>query len=409
MSSAPDNFKPLRQLSTYTLTVVLSVVLTMNALGTFPKLLPPLAWAKTLNEFRVSESNLLTTTNVVDSHNFVTAAVKRVGASVVRIDTERTIINPFSDLLFDSPFFRDLLGEDFFEELPREYHQRGQGSGLIIERQGIILTNAHVVSGADTVKVSLQDGRTFEGEVRGMDRLSDLAVVKVNGNNLPTAILGNSSELEVGDWAIAVGNPLGLDSTVTLGIISTLDRSSTQVGISDLRLNFIQTDAAINPGNSGGPLLNARGEVIGINTAISAGAEGIGFAIPINNAKAIKDRLIRGEKISHPYIGIQMLTLTPDVARQINREPNSGIFIPEIEGVLIVSVMPDSPAMVAGLRRGDVITAIDDIAIANANQLQDLIDQSQIGKPMIIKLHRGEQTRQLSVIPQAIESLTTNY
>ena len=408
MSSAPDNFKPLRQISNCTLTVVFSVVLTMSAWRAFPKLLPSLVWANTLNEFHVTESNLLKSTNV-NAHNFVTTAVKRVGASVVRIDTERTIINPFSDLLFDNPFLRDLLGEDIFKQLPREYLQKGQGSGLIIDRQGIILTNAHVVSGADTVKVSLQDGRIFKGEVRGMDRLSDLAVVKVDGRNLPTATLGNSSELEVGDWAIAVGNPLGLDSTVTLGIISTLDRSSAQVGISDLRLNFIQTDAAINPGNSGGPLLNARGEVIGINTAIRAGAEGIGFAIPIDKAKAIKERLIRGEKISHPYIGIQMLTLTSDVAQQINRESNVDISIPEIEGVLIVSVMPESPAMVAGLRRGDVITAIDDTAIADAAQLQDLIDRSKIGKPMVINIHRGEQTRQLSVIPQAIESLTTNY
>lgn len=407
MSSARDNFKPLRQISSYTLTVVLSVILTVSALQAFPKR-SPLVWANTLNEIRVTEPNLSKSTNAY-SDNFVTAAVKRVGAAVVRIDTERTVINPFADLLFDNPFLRDLLGEDVFDRIPREYLQKGQGSGLIIDRQGIILTNAHVVSGADTVKVSLQDGRSFEGEVRGTDTLSDLAVVKVDSSNLPTATLGNSGELEVGDWAIAVGNPLGLDSTVTLGIISTLNRSSAQVGISDLRLNFIQTDAAINPGNSGGPLLNARGEVIGINTAIRAGAEGIGFAIPIDNAKAIKERLIRGETIAHPYIGIQMLTLTPDVARQLNRDPNANISVSEIEGVLIISVMPNSPAMVAGLRRGDVITAIDDIAIADADRLQDLIDRSPIGQPMTISIHRGKQTQQLSVIPQAIESLTTNY
>ena len=290
MSSAPENFQPLSQVSTYTLTVVLSLVLTVNAWRTFPQLLPPLVGANTLNEAQVTEPKLLEID--ANPHNFVTAAVKRVRASVVRIDIERTIANPFSDLLFDNPFFRDFFGEDIFKQMPREYRQRGQGSGLIIDRQGIILTNAHVVSAADTVKVSLRDGRIFEGEVRGIDLLSDLAVVKIEGKNLPTALLGNSSELEVGDWALAVGNPLGLDSTVTLGIISTLDRPSTQVGISDLRLNFIQTDAAINPGNSGGPLLNARGEVIGINTAIRAGAEGIGFAIPIDHAKAIKERLI---------------------------------------------------------------------------------------------------------------------
>ena len=413
MSATPENFNLLRHLnlstiSTHSLTVVLSIILTLNVGQTFSQPLLPLVGADTWNEIRVTEVDRTKFTNV-GTHSFVTAAVKRVSAAVVRINTERTVINPFSDLLLDNPFLRDLLGEDFWERIPREYLQKGQGSGLIIDRQGIILTNAHVVSGADTVKVSLQDGRIFDGEVQGLDRLWDLAVVKIDSNNLPTATLGNSDELEVGDWAIAVGNPLGLDSTVTLGIISTLDRSSAQVGISDLRLNFIQTDAAINPGNSGGPLLNARGEVIGINTAIRAGASGIGFAIPIDNAKAIKDRLIRGEKISHPYIGIQMLTLNPDIARQINRESNADISIPEIEGVLIVSVMPDSPAMIAGLRRGDVITAIDGTAIADAERLQDLIDGSQIGRAMKIDLHRGEQTKQLSVIPQEIESLTTNY
>lgn len=395
MSSTPENFKLLHQLRVNSLSIVLSIVLSSGAWQTYPAL--------SLSPVGAIDANFATTT--VDSHNFVTAAVKQVEDAVVRIDTERTIVNPFSDLLLENPFFRDLLGKDVFEQLPREYLQKGQGSGLIIDRQGIILTNAHVVSEADTVKVSLSDGRTFKGEVRGIDRLSDLAVIKVDGKNLPTAKLGNSSELEVGDWAIAVGNPLGLDSTVTLGIISTLDRSSVQVGISDLRLNFIQTDAAINPGNSGGPLLNARGEVIGINTAIRAGAEGIGFAIPINNAKAIKDRLIRGEKILHPYIGIQMLTLTPDVARQLNRDPNADIFIPEVEGVLITSIMPNSPAKVAGFRRGDVITAIDDIAIFDADQLQDIIDRSPIDRPITIDIYRGKKTKQLSVIPQAIESL----
>ena len=399
MSSTPEKFKLLNRLSVNSLSVVLSIVLSSGAWQTYPVL--------SLSPVGAINANFAAT--AVDSHNFVTAAVKQVEDAVVRIDTERTIVNPFSDLLLENPFLRDLLGEDAFEQLPREYLQKGQGSGLIIDRQGIILTNAHVVSGADTVKVSLRDGRTFEGEVRGIDRLSDLAVIKVDGENLPTAKLGNSSDLKVGDWAIAVGNPLGLDSTVTLGIISTLDRSSAQVGISDLRLNFIQTDAAINPGNSGGPLLNARGEVIGINTAIRAGAEGISFAIPIDNAKAIKDRLIRGEKILHPYIGIQMLTLTPDVARQLNGDPNANIFIPEVEGVLIISVMPNSPAKVAGLRRGDVITAIDDAEIADADRLQDIIDRSQIDRPMTIDIYRGRKTKQLSVTPQAIDSLTTNY
>jgi S1-C subfamily serine protease len=228
-------------------------------------------------------------------------------------------------------------------------------------------------------------------------------VVKIEGQNLPVAPLGNSSDVQVGDWAIALGNPLGLDNTVTLGIISTLNRSSAQVGIPDKRLDFIQTDAAINPGNSGGPLLNARGEVIGINTAIRAEAQGIGFAIPIDKAKAIKDRLARGEKIPHPYIGIRMLTLTPELAKQSNRDPNAPFTVPEINGVLVAEVMSNSPAASTGLRRGDVILEIDGNPIASADQLQNAVENSQIGQPLRLKVQRGKQTLQLTVRPGELQ------
>ena len=196
---------------------------------------------------------------------------------------------------------------------------------------------------------------------------------------------------------------MGLDNTVTLGIISTLKRSSSQVGIPDKRLDFIQTDAAINPGNSGGPLLNERGEVIGINTAIRAEAEGIGFAIPIDTAKAIKDQLARGEKIPHPYIGIRMVDLTPEIAREINRNSNAAITVPEIRGVLVVQVMPNSPAMVAGLRRGDVIVTIDGRAVTKADRLQDIISESSIGRKLRLKIQRGKQIQQLSVYPEELQ------
>jgi len=401
MSSTPKNFNPLGQFGTHTLAVVLTFVVTLTGLRSFPQILSPL--------LSLPDSDIVTEPDIslsANSYNFVVAAVKRVGASVVRIDTERTITRSFPDPLFDNPWLREFFGDEMFPQLPREYRQWGQGSGFIIDRQGIILTNAHVVSGADRVRINLQDGRTFKGEVRGIDRLSDLAVVKIEGKNLPIAPLGDSSELEVGDWAIAVGNPLGLDSTVTLGIISTLNRSSAQVGIRDLRLDFIQTDAAINPGNSGGPLLNERGEVIGINTAIQAGAEGIGFAIPIDKAKAIQARLARGEKISHPYIGIQMLTLTPELVQQINQEPNIDIFLSEIKGVLVVQVLPNSPAAVAGLRRGDVITEVDGTAIVSSDRLQDLIDQSQIGQPLKINIRRETQTKELWVRPKELEEMS---
>ncbi|MDJ0636178.1 MAG: HhoA/HhoB/HtrA family serine endopeptidase [Xenococcaceae cyanobacterium MO_188.B29] len=402
MSSTPKNLNPLSQFCTHTLAVVLTFVVTLTGLRSFPQILSPLLSLP--DSDIVTEPNISLSANT--SHNFVVAAVKHVGASVVRIDTERTITRSFPDPLFDNPWLREFFGDEMFPQLPREYYQRGQGSGFIIDRQGIILTNAHVVIGADRVRVSLRDGRTFEGEVRGIDRLSDLAVVKIEGKNLPIAPLGNSSELEVGDWAIAVGNPLGLDNTVTLGIISTLNRSSAQVGIRDLRLDFIQTDAAINPGNSGGPLLNEKGEVIGINTAIRAGAEGIGFAIPIDKAKAIQARLARGEKISHPYIGIQMLTLTPELAQKINQEQSIDIFLSEIKGVLVVRVLPNSPAAVAGLRRGDVITEIEGTTIISSDRLQDLIDQSQIGQPLKIKIRRETQTKELWVKPKEIQEMS---
>ena len=402
MPSTPKNFNLLSQFGTHTLAVVLTFVVTLTGLRSFPHILSPLLSLP--NSDIVTEPSIALSAD--NSHDFVVAAVKRVGAAVVRIDTERIITRSFPDPLFDNPWLREFFGEDMFPQLPREYRQRGQGSGFIIDRQGIILTNAHVVSGADRVRVSLRDGRTFKGEVRGIDRLSDLAVVKIEGKNLPIAPLGNSSELEVGDWAIAVGNPLGLDNTVTLGIISTLNRSSAQVGIRDLRLDFIQTDAAINPGNSGGPLLNERGEVIGINTAIRAGAEGIGFAIPIDKAKAIQARLARGEKISHPYIGIQMLTLTPELAQKINRESNIGVFLSEIKGVLVVQVLPNSPAAIAGLRRGDVITEIEGTAIISSDQLQDLIDQSQISQPLKMNIRRETQTKELWVKPKELQEMS---
>ena len=307
--------KPLRQAGIYAVVVIASVALTLGTLRVFPQLLPPALVPENTKRVEVAPAPTSALPNN-QSRNFIATAVNRVGESVVRIDTERTVANNFQNPFFEEPFFRDFFGGDVFPQLPKEYRQQGQGSGFIIDNNGIILTNAHVVKNADKVTVRLRDGRTFKGEVRGVDEPSDLAVVKIKGKNLPIAPLGDSSKLQVGDWAIAVGNPLGLDNTVTLGIISTLNRSSAQAGIPDMRLDFIQTDTAINPGNSGGPLLNDRGEVIGINTAIRAGAEGIGFAIPIDKAKAIKDQLARGETIPHPYIGIQMLTLTPEVAQR---------------------------------------------------------------------------------------------
>ncbi|NEZ66718.1 PDZ domain-containing protein [Leptolyngbyaceae cyanobacterium CCMR0082] len=390
----------MRQIRNYALVIVLSVALTLTSLRLFSKwIIPP-----TIAEVGAPAAQLVQASRIPDSpHNFVAAAVDRVGPAVVRVDTERTVATRGPDPFFNDPFFRGFFGEDAFPQLPQEYRQQGQGSGFIVDGSGLVLTNAHVVNGADKVTITLRDGRTFDGEVKGTDEPSDLAVVKITGDNLPVAPEGDSSQLQVGDWAIAVGNPLGLDNTVTLGIISTLNRSSSQVGIPDKRLDFVQTDAAINPGNSGGPLLNEQGEVIGINTAIRADAEGIGFAIPINKAKEIQSFLAQGKRVPHPFIGIQMTNLTVEQAKQINEDPNSVLTVPETEGVLIVQVVPDSPAAKGGLRRGDVIVKIDDAAVTNAEQLQDVVEGSKIGQALKFEVIRGDQTKNLTVRPAELQ------
>lgn len=388
-----------RQILSHGCAILFGVVVTMGLVHTLP------TQAGTVTELQQSapqatgNPTLLAAAPGVPS-SFVAEAVKQIGPAVVRIDTERTVTRNY-DPFFDDPFFRRFFGgDDFMPQMPKEQLQRGQGSGFIVDGTGVILTNAHVVDQADRVTVTLKNGQEYNGEVRGVDPVTDLAVVKIDpqGTTLPVAQLGNSDRVEVGDWAIAVGNPLGLDNTVTLGIVSTLGRPSSEVGIPDKRLDFIQTDAAINPGNSGGPLVDARGAVIGINTAIRADANGIGFAIPINKAKEIETQLLANGKVAHPYIGIQMITLDPESARKNNEDPNSTFRLPEINGVLVVRVMPDTPAEQSGLRRGDVITEINGQAISSASQLQQTVEKSQVGTSLKLKIYRGQQTQQIDVV-----------
>ncbi len=332
----------------------------------------------------------------IERGSFVTEAVKKVGMAVVRIDTEKTITRrAATDPMMEDPFFRRFFGDELLA--PREEMLRGQGSGFLIDKSGVLLTNSHVVNGADKVTVTLKDGRKFEGKVRGVDEVTDLAVVKIEGTDLPVAPLGTSGDVQVGDWAIAVGNPLGLDNTVTLGIVSTLKRSSAAIGIPDKRLDFIQTDAAINPGNSGGPLLNDNGEVIGINTAIRADAMGIGFAIPIDKAKELKDQLTRGEKIRHPYLGVQMTNLTPELAKLNNDDPNAVFMVPEVTGVIVVKVLPNTPAAKSGIRRGDVITAIDGADVTSAEDLQRTVENSRLGQALKVEIHRADKTQMITI------------
>lgn len=325
--------------------------------------------------------------------NFVAKAVQKVGPAVVRIDSSRLISanhNPFEPL-------RRFFGE---QETPPETEkiERGTGTGFILTEDGIIITNAHVVSGANKVIVTLKDGGgPIEGKVLGIDELTDIAIVKIEGNNFPTVTLGNSNNLIPGEWAIAIGNPLGLDNTVTVGIISALDRSSSEVGIPDKRVKFIQTDAAINPGNSGGPLLNAQGEVIGMNTAIRIDAQGLGFAIPIETIqKVAQDLYVHGEA-RHPYLGIQMINITASNSK--NLELEFGLNLKDTTGVLIVQVVPDSPAAQAGIQPGDIIKRISDRPILESKDVQEIVDASQIGNPLEIEIERQQKLQVLEVIP----------
>ncbi|TAE59975.1 MAG: PDZ domain-containing protein [Nostocales cyanobacterium] len=328
--------------------------------------------------------------------NFITKVVEKVGPAVVRINSARTVKTQLPEE-FNDPFFRRFFGRMPMEGQDRV--ERGTGSGFIISNNGRILTNAHVVEGADTVTVTLKDGRTFQGKVVGRDELTDVAVVKIEANNLPTVTLGNSDTLQPGQWAIAIGNPLGLDNSVTTGIISGTGRSSNQVGVPDKRVQFIQTDAAINPGNSGGPLLNARGEVIGMNTAIIRGAQGLGFSIPINTAQRISNQLISTGKAQHPYLGIQMVGLTPEVKQRINSDPNSGITVSDDQGVLIIKVMPDSPAAKAGIRSGDVIKKLNGKSVGDATAVQKAVEEAQVGGNLNLDLRRNGRSMSIAVKP----------
>ena len=314
--------------------------------------------------------------------NVIVDAVAKVGPAVVRIDTTKRVVNPLGGL---------------FGQGPSIQQQQGLGSGVITRSDGVILTNAHVVEGASEVTVTLPDGRTFTGKVLGGDPLTDVAVVKVVASKLPVAQLGDSDKVRPGEWAIAIGNPLGLDNTVTAGIISAIQRTNA-VGEGQ-RVPYIQTDAAVNPGNSGGPLINDRGQVIGINTAIrQAPGAGLSFAIPINVARKIAAQILERGYASHPYIGVRLQALTPQLAQEINAT-TSQCRLPEINGVVVVDVMAGSPAARAGLRPCDLITAVGGKPVKNPSEVQLAVDQSRVGSDLSIEVRRGDNTRRVSVQP----------
>ncbi|MFN6537370.1 MAG: HhoA/HhoB/HtrA family serine endopeptidase [Nostoc sp. EkiNYC01] len=328
--------------------------------------------------------------------NFVVKVVQNAGSAVVRIDSSRTITSRVPDE-FNDPLFRRFFGDAAPQ--PRQRVERGSGSGFIINSSGQILTNSHVVDGADRVTVTLKDGRTFDGKVLGEDAVTDVAVIKIEANNLPTLSVGNSDILQPGEPVIAIGNPLGLNNTVTSGIISATGRSGSDIGASDKRVDYIQTDAAINPGNSGGPLLNTRGQVIAMNTAIIRGAQGLGFAIPINTAQRIAQELIANGKVDHPYLGVQMVTLTPENKERIKNIAGDRLNLTAEEGVLLVEIVPRSPASAAGLRAGDVIKSINNQPVTKIEQVQKLVENSKIGTSLPIEVERNGQIVQVAVRP----------
>ncbi len=335
----------------------------------------------------------------VPPHSFVSQAARRVGESVVRIDTERSVARQAFDPALLDPLLRDLFGDP-----SSSTRERGQGSGVVIDASGLVLTNAHVVDRADLVEVTLADGRQLDGRVVGADPVTDLAVVRIDASpDLVAAPLGDSEALEVGDWAIALGSPYGLERTVTLGIVSSLHRNITSLGFADKRLDLIQTDAAINPGNSGGPLINASGEVIGINTLVRSGpGAGLGFAIPINLARRVSDQLRTGGQVVHPYLGLQLVPLTARRARDNNRDPDAILQLPERDGALVQRVLPDSPAETAGLRRGDLVVAAADRPVRDPASLLEQVEASKVGESLPLKVVRGARELQLSIRPGAL-------
>ena len=329
--------------------------------------------------------------------NFIANAAQQVGPAVVRINATRKVHNQIPEA-FNNPLFRRFFGGQE-KPIPEERIERGTGSGFILSADGRLLTNAHVVADANTVQVTLKDGRSFEGKVVGVDGVTDVAVVKIPSSRLPIVKIGNSRNLIPGQWAIAIGNPLGLDTTVTVGIISATDRTSAQVGIPDKRVSFIQTDAAINPGNSGGPLLNAEGEVIGINTAIRTDAQGLGFAIPIETAARIANQLFSKGRIEHPFLGIQMIDLTPATKAELIQ--STDLKIKQDNGVLIVRVIERSPSYLAGLRAGDIIQKINGKSMKKSADVQEQVESSAVGAVLKMEVNRQGQIQNFSVKPGA--------
>lgn len=322
--------------------------------------------------------------DILATQQAFTNLVKVVTPSVVNISTvsKKKLVQPFIEI---SPFFGDL-----FEEMPARPRYRKEsslGSGFIINKDGYIITNDHVVRDAESIQVKLSNETIYDARIVGSDPKSDIAVIKISSKEpLPVAVLGDSDKLQVGQWAIAIGNPFGLDRTVTVGVVSATGRSN--MGIETFE-NFIQTDASINPGNSGGPLLNVNGEVIGINTAIVAAGQGIGFAIPVNMAKQIVEQLIKKGSVTRAWLGVAIQPVTEEIAASFG--------LPKAKGALIADVMAGSPAEKAGLKQGDILITFDGKEIKDARQLQLAVAEAPIGKQIVAEIYRDGKLHKVNL------------
>jgi serine protease Do len=323
--------------------------------------------------------------------------VKKVKPAVVHIKVEKTTKRgsyggQIPEEMFNHPFFEQFFGPQFRQQQPkpRDFTQRGQGSGFIISKDGFILTNNHVVEEADSIKVILSDNREFDAKVIGTDPQTDVALLKIEDPaNLPVLPLGDSNNLEVGEWVIAIGNPFGLSQTVTIGVVSATGRSS--VGINEYE-NFIQTDAAINPGNSGGPLINGHGEVVGINTALfsrTGGYMGIGFAIPINMAKSIEDQLQKKGKVVRGWLGVVIQNVDKDLAESFGLKQAGGILVSEIQD--------NSPASAAGLKQGDIIVKLNEVALEDVSDLRNRVALIEPGSTAMLQIIRDGRDKKIQV------------
>src|SRR5580700_683042 len=320
--------------------------------------------------------------------------VKEVLPDVVNISSSKVVRTPnqFSEGMPNDPFFQQFFGQGFGNrpEIPKERREQSLGSGVIVSPEGYVLTNNHVVEGATDVKVTLSDKRELKAQIVGTDPKTDVAVLKLEGSNFPAITLGNSSKVQIGDYALAIGDPFGVGQTVTMGIVSAKGRGN--LGIEDYE-DFIQTDAPINPGNSGGALVNDRGELVGINTAIlshgSGGNEGIGFAIPVNLARSILGQILDHGKVTRGYLGVLIQPITPAMAKELG--------LSKLQGALVGDVSPKGPAQASGVQRGDVILSINGNAVTDSNELRNTISMMQPGETVKLEISRNGSTKDLNV------------